>query len=56
LSLTDAGNVGFGLSDVSVYLLGVQCKTLIGTLLSFTCTFDANSAGDAALPAGSSKP
>jgi hypothetical protein len=56
LSVTDSANVGITLSDISVYLLGVQCKSLSGTIASFTCTFDANAAGNAALPAGSSVP
>jgi hypothetical protein len=56
ISVTDAASVGFGLSDISVYLLGVQCKSLTGIVSSFTCTFESNVNGNAALPAGSAKP
>jgi len=56
ISVTDTASVGFTLSDVSVYLLGVQCKTLTGSLASFTCNFDTNTAGSPALPAGSATP
>lgn len=56
ISVTDTASVGFGLSDISVYLLGVQCKSLTGIVSSFTCTFESNVNGNAALPAGSAKP
>jgi hypothetical protein len=56
LSVTDIGHAGFALSDISVYLLGVQCITLTGSISSFTCNFNTNSHGNAALPAGSAVP
>lgn len=57
LSVTDSANIGIKYTDISVYLFGVQCKSLSGNIAGLTCTFDANAAGNAAaLPAGSSVP
>jgi hypothetical protein len=58
ISVTDSGNVGFSLSDISVYLSDarVQCTSLTGTVSSFMCNFKADSKGKAALPAGSYSP
>jgi len=44
------------LSDLIVTIAGVRCNQLIGTAASFTCKFNQNSLGNAALPAGNYKP
>ncbi len=56
LSVTDAGAVGFALSDLKITLNGERCNSITGTLASMTCKFAQNSAGNAALPSGTNKP
>lgn len=56
VAITDAGSVGFGLSDITITLNGERCNSLSGTVDSFTCKFNKNSLNNAALPAGTNKP